>query len=120
MNPNFLMLPGMYTSVDISTGEPEHFLTLPQTAITYNPYGDVVYIVTEKGKDEKGNPQLFAMESFVEVGETRGDQVAILSGLKEGERVVTSGQLKLKNGSLIVINNDVVLSNDPTPHPPEE
>jgi membrane fusion protein (multidrug efflux system) len=114
------LLPGMYGVVDITIGSPKEYLTLPQAAITYNPYGDAVYILKEKEKDKKkdkeGNPIFVAHQKFVTLGETRGDQVQILKGLERGDLVVTAGQLKLKNGSLAFINNKVVPTNNPNPH----
>lgn len=107
-NENHELLPGMFVTIEIYTGVVQRYLTLPQTAISYNTYGEIVYVVTETGKDKKGNPILTANQRFVKTGETRGDQVAILQGLKEGDKVVTSGQLKLKNGSRILINNSVL------------
>ncbi len=124
-NPKQILLPGMFATVEVSTGKPVQYLTLPQTAISFNPYGEIAYIVKEndKQKDKKGNlikdkngkPVLIANQTFVKVGETRGDQIAVLSGIKPGDIVVTSGQLKLKNGSTVVINNSVVPSNNPSP-----
>ena len=115
-NPNYELAPGMYTSVEVDVGAPQPFLTLPQTAISYNPYGDIVYIVKDAGKkDKQGKPVLIAKQSFVTTGEVRGDQVVVLTGLHAGDMVVTSGQLKLKNGSVVAINNSVVPMNTPNP-----
>lgn len=116
------LLPGMFANVRIETGAPESFITLPQTAITFNPYGDVVYIVKPKDKEKNGKGQavLIVNQTFVTVGETRGDQVAILKGLNDGETVVTSGQLKLKNGSKVKVNNTILPKNDPNPNPVDE
>ncbi|HSW93732.1 MAG TPA: efflux RND transporter periplasmic adaptor subunit [Gammaproteobacteria bacterium] len=116
-NPKHELAPGMYVKTIVTLGEPQNYLTLPQTAVTFNPYGQLVYLVKETGKDQKG-PILIATQSFVTTGETRGDQVVILQGLKEGETVVTSGQLKLKNGSRIVVNNAIQPPNNPAPHLP--
>ncbi len=102
------LYPGMFISAKVETGTPQRYLTLPQTAISFNPYGEIAYIVQQKGKDKKGNSILNVLQTFVETGDKRGDQIAVLKGIKEGDTVVTSGQLKLKNGSLIVINNSVV------------
>lgn len=115
-NPKHELVPGMFVSVDLETGKEEKLLTLPQTAITYNPYGETVFIV-EESKGPDGKPLLTAKQTFVKTGETRGDQVAILEGIKQGERIVTSGQLKLRNGSQIVINNTVLPENNPDPKP---
>lgn len=119
-NPKGLLLPGMFATVEVEVKALQHYLTLPQTAISYNPYGDIVYVITEKGTDGKGKPQQIANQVFVKLGEKRGDQVAILTGLKKGDLVVTSGQLKLKNGSIVAINNSVVPGNNPAPTPVDE
>jgi membrane fusion protein, multidrug efflux system len=117
-NPKKLLLPGMFGSAAVDSGEKQAYLTLPQTAITYNPYGATVFVATEK-KDAKGNPQLQAQQVFITPGPTRGDQVAILKGLSEGAMVVTSGQLKLKNGTPVRIDNSVQPLNDQNPTPQE-
>jgi membrane fusion protein (multidrug efflux system) len=114
-NPNYELVPGMFTSINVDVGAPQAYLTLPQTAVTFNSYGEIVYIVQETSKDKKGNPLLTVQQTFVTTGKTRGDQVAILKGLKLGQLVVTSGQLKLKNGSQVIINNSVVPENNPAP-----
>lgn len=114
-NPQAELYPGMFVSSEVQTSPKKQYLTLPQSAISFNPYGEIAYIVQQKGKDKNGKPQLNVLQTFVITGEKRGDQIAILEGLKEGEMVVTSGQLKLKNGSLVVINNSVVPSNNPAP-----
>lgn len=119
-NSHQLLLPGMFASVEVTTGEPLKYLTLPQTAISYNPYGEIAYIIKEGDKDKKGNPTLIAHQTFVTVGESRGDQIAVLSGIKEGDVVVTSGQLKLKNKSVVKINNSIMPSNNPSPKPMDE
>jgi membrane fusion protein (multidrug efflux system) len=112
------LLPGMFATADIMTGKPERLLTLPQTAITFNPYGNMVYLVTdETGPD--GKSKLVAKQTVVQTGQTRGDQVAILSGLKEGDRVVSAGQMKVQNGAAITINNTIQPTNDPNPQPRE-
>ncbi len=116
-NPQRRLLPGMYATVDLATGNPARYITLPQTAITYNPYGNIVYLVEQQGVDEKGKPKLVAKQSFVKTGDTRGDQVAVLSGVKEGDVVVSAGQIKLHNGSLIAVNNQIQPSNEPHPQP---
>ena len=112
-NPDFKLIPGMFATAVVHTGAPKRYLTLPQTAISYNPYGDIIYIINQKGKGKKA--VLTVTQNFVTTGETRGDQVQILQGLKEGDRVVTSGQLKLKNGSHVIINNTVAPNNNPAP-----
>jgi membrane fusion protein, multidrug efflux system len=115
-NADHKLIPGMYATIDISTGAPLNYVTLPQTAITYSPYGDTVYIVDDKGKD--GKSQLVARQNFVTTGATRGDQVAILKGVNEGEMVVTSGQIKLHNGSPVLIDNSAQPTADASPNVP--
>jgi len=110
------LLPGMFATVEVATGAPLQQLTLPANAISFNPYGATAYVV-ERTDSTDGKPVLKAQQRFVTTGETRGDQVAVLDGVKAGEEVVTSGQLKLKNGSTVVINNKVQPSNDPAPAP---
>lgn len=114
-NPNFELTPGMFATVNVITGQPKNYLTLPQTAISFNPYGQVVYVIKQHGKDKTGKPILIANQMFVITGETRGDQITVLKGLKKGDVVVTSGQLKLKNGAQVAINNAVVPTNNPAP-----
>jgi membrane fusion protein (multidrug efflux system) len=118
-NQALLLRPGMFATVNIAVGQPATLVTLPQTAITYNPYGDTVYIVT-KATGPDGKPGLRAAQQFVQLGDTRGDQVAITKGVNPGDQVVTAGQLKLRNGSLVVVNNDVPVPDDANPTPPNE
>jgi membrane fusion protein (multidrug efflux system) len=119
-NADDRLLPGMFATVDIDTAAPQKYVTLPQTAIAYNSYGNIVYLVEDKGKDANGEPQLVARQSFVKTGPTRGDQVAVLSGVKEGDTVVSVGQIKLHSGTPVKINNDVQLPNDPNPKPVDQ
>jgi membrane fusion protein (multidrug efflux system) len=107
----------MYASIEVRAGAAQRYLTLPRTAVTFNPYGETLYIVEETGKGPDGKPVRTAKQTFVTMGPTRGDQVAILKGIKEGDLVVTSGQLKLKSGSPVVINNKVQPSSDAAPKP---
>ena len=119
-NPDKKILPGMFANVNINVGEQVKLLTLPQTAVTYNPYGSTVFIAKPTGKkDKQGKPALEAQQVIVTTGTTRGDQVAILKGIEEGATVVTSGQLKLKNGTPLIINNKVQPANSPDPKPQE-
>ena len=111
------LLPGMFATVSIDAGAPQKLITVPQTAIAYNPYGNLVYIVDNKGNGPDGKPQLVVRQTFVTTGATRGDQVAVLKGIKEGDEIVTAGQMKLRNGVSIVVNNTVSPSNDANPKP---
>lgn len=119
-NPDRKLLPGMFASVKIITGAEEKKLTLPETAITYNPYGETVFLV-EKGKpDADGKTPLVARQKFVVTGTTRGDEVAITKGISEGDTVVASGQLKLKNGTPLTINNSQSLPVEAAPNPQDQ
>jgi len=118
-NPKQSLLPGMFATVVLASGGPQRFLTLPQTAVSYNPYGDTVFVVEEsKGKDDK--VALVAQQKFVTTGEARGDQVAILSGIKEGDTVVTAGQIKLRSGFPVIVNNSIQPTNEPAPKPKDQ
>lgn len=114
-NPEHILSPGMFVSGAITIGAPKKYLTLPIAAIAYNPYGDYVYVLTKTKQTEKGYPVWKATQKVVTTGEVRGNQTAILTGIKEGEMIVTSGQLKLQNNSLVVINNKVQPSDNPNP-----
>jgi membrane fusion protein, multidrug efflux system len=117
-NGDHRLLPGMFAHVTVDAGQPVRYLTLPQTAIVYNTFGNVVYLVQHKDGDDSDKPQVTVQQSVVITGDTRGDQIAVLSGIKEGDEVVTSGQVKLRSGSGVNIVNDKPLPNDanPTPH----
>ena len=120
-NPQYQLIPGMFADVNINTSDvPERYLTLPQTAVTYNPYGESVYLVQSGEKDDSGTAQLTVTERFIKTGKTRGDQVAIIDGIKEGEQIVTAGQLKLKKGSRVAINNEIQPNDNPAPHTVDE
>jgi len=120
-NPDRLLTPGMYARVGVDAGSQQRHLTLPQTAVVYNPYGDTVFVVQpSKGKDDKGNPEPSTVQqAFVTTGPTRGDQVSILKGIDAGATVVTSGQLKLKSGGQIKVDNRVTPADSPNPTPQE-
>ena len=152
-NPERLLKPGMFANVGVDVGTQQRYLTLPQTAVVFNPYGETVYVVKKKSqfdadqaqsvaaaragdpgaqqqptpkstKKGQGPPPLPAdtlvvEQTFVTTGATRGDQVAILTGIPEGAQVVSSGQVKLKNGAPVTINNSVLPANSPNPTPQE-
>ena len=124
--------PGQFARVSVVKPQIERHITLPATAISYNPYGDSVYLVTEKAAQSGGDgankaqaendesrddKQKIAQRVFVKIGDRRGDQVAVLEGVSAGDEVVTSGQLKLRNGSPLNINNEVTPANERAPNP---
>jgi len=118
-NPKHTLLPGMFATVAITSGAAQRYITLPQTAVSYNPYGDTVFVVEEK-KAQDGKASLVATQKFVTTGPTRGDQVAILSGIKEGDTVVTAGQIKLRTGAPVTVNNSIQPTNEPAPQPKDQ
>ncbi len=119
-NPKKLLLPGMYASVEIATGEKVRYITLPQTAISFNPYGNTVFLVEQGEAGPDGKARLIAKQKFVTTGMRRGDQIAVLDGIKEGDLVITAGQLKLRSGSPVIVDNRIVPANEPAPKPVEE
>ena len=114
-NSDEVLLPGMFTNVQLSVGAAHQFITLPNLAVTFNPYGALVYILQKTTAMQGNQPIWKATEQFVETGEMRGNQIAILRGVKPGDVVVTSGQLKIKNNSLVVINNSIAPSDNANP-----
>ncbi|RFC32251.1 MAG: membrane fusion protein, multidrug efflux system [Candidatus Nitrotoga sp. SPKER] len=119
-NPKGELLPGLFATVRVKRGKEKQYITLPNSAISYNPYGSTVFIVKNEGKGADGKPKLVVEQRFVTTGVTRGDQVAVLSGLQVNEVVVTSGQLKLRNGTPIFVNNSLQPSNNPNPQVKDE
>jgi membrane fusion protein (multidrug efflux system) len=115
-NPDGKLRPGMFVQAEVVLGPSQRVVSLPASAISYAPYGDSVFIVTDM-KTEDGKPYRGVRQQFVKVGPARGDQVAILSGIKPGEEVATSGLFKLRNGAAVQINNAVRPANSPVPTP---
>jgi len=145
-NPKQQLLPGMFATVKIDIGGAREQLTLPSTAVTYNPYGSTVFVVKTAdafkaatapaaaasgaapaapaapaaNANAPSGQQLVAQQVFVETGPTRGDQIAIVKGLEAGQVVVSSGQNKLKNGTPVKVDNSVQPTNNPNPTPQEK
>ena len=112
-NAEHALLPGMFATVSILTGVAAHYVTVPSTALVYNPYGTIVYVVSQAA------PQT-VRQVTVKTGPTRGDQVAIVEGLHDGDVVVTAGQIKLRPGATVVVNNSVQPAFQANPNPAEE
>lgn len=115
-NPGGALRPGMFVQTEVALGPGQTVVSLPASAISYAPYGDSVFIVTDL-KGEDGKPYRGVRQQIVKLGPARGDQVAILSGVKAGDEVVTSGLFKLRNGAAVQINNSVRPANSPAPTP---
>jgi membrane fusion protein (multidrug efflux system) len=115
-NADGALLSGMFVNLAIATGEPRPLVTIPAAAVAYNPYGSLVYVVRGE-KDAQGKDQQIVKQQFVTTGATRGDQVSILKGISANDQVVTAGQLKLHNGSIVKIDNAVRPTDNPAPVP---
>jgi membrane fusion protein, multidrug efflux system len=111
-NPDDLLLPGMFVDAAIVLPPQPDTIVVPETAVEYTLYGDSVYVIHEDGKDAKGDPILKAVRTPVKTGARWDGKVAILSGLKPGERVVAAGQVKVQNGA------QVAVTGSPPPQPP--
>lgn len=115
-NPQGKLRPGMFVQVEVGVGEKRSVIALPTSAINYAPFGDSVYVVSDiKGPD--GKTYRGVQQQFVKVEGSRGDQVGIVSGIKPGDEVVTSGVFKLRNGAAVAVNNKVQPGNNPAPKP---
>ena len=117
-NPEGKLQPGMFVQVEVALGAGRPVVTLPASAISYAPYGDSVYVITDL-KGPKGQVYRGVRQQFVKVEGSRGDQVGIVSGLNPGDEVVTSGVFKLRNGAAVQVNNKVQPGNNPAPKPEE-
>jgi len=117
LNPQGRLRPGMFVQVDLSLGEARSVIELPASAINYAPYGDSVYVIADMQDPKTGKTYKGVRQQFVKVDGSRGDQVAVVSGLKPGDEVVSSGVFKLRNGAAVQVNNQVTPSNNPKPKP---
>jgi len=115
-NPGGKLRPGMFVQVEITTGADRPVIALPTSAINYAPYGDSVFVVSDL-KDPSGKTYRGVRQEFVKVEGSRGDQVAVVSGVKPGDEVVSSGVFKLRNGAAVQVNNKVQPGNNPAPKP---
>jgi membrane fusion protein (multidrug efflux system) len=108
--------PGMFVQVEMPVGQPREVVPLPASAINYAPYGDSVFVVAEM-KDAKGNTYRGVRQQVVKIEGSRGDQVAIISGINPGDEIVSSGVFRLRNGAPVQVNNTVKPENNPSPKP---
>ena len=115
-NPENKLRPGMFVQVEVGVGAQRSLFPLPASAINYAAFGDSVYIVTDlKGPD--GKTYRGVRQQFVKIAGARGDQIGIVSGLNQGDEVVTSGAFKLRNGAAVAVNNKIQPGNNPSPKP---
>lgn len=115
-NPDHKLLPGMFVEAHVQLPARHDVVTLPKTAVSYNPYGDYVFVLKHP-KD--GGEGWVAHQVVVKTGATRGSQIEIRKGVKAGDYVVTTGQLKLHDGSKVKINNQIQPNDDKHPTPPD-
>jgi membrane fusion protein (multidrug efflux system) len=115
-NPGAKLRPGMFVQAAVAVGASDAVISLPASAIQHAPFGDSVFVVGDL-KDQKGATYRGVRQQFVKVGGARGDQISIVTGLKAGDEVVTSGVFKLRNGAAVRVNNTVRPGNNPSPKP---
>ena len=115
-NPGGRLRPGMFVQALVAVGASQSVVALPASAISYAPYGDSVFVVTDL-KNDKGQTYRGVRQQIVKLGPARGDQIAVISGLTAGEEVVTSGVFKLRNGAAVRVNNKVQPANNRAPKP---
>jgi len=117
-NSDGRLRPGMFVQTELRVGASRPVVALPASAISYAPYGDSIFIVSDL-KNPNGQTYRGVRQQFVKLQGSRGDQVAVISGVNPGDEVVTSGVFKLRNGAAVVVNNDVQPENNPAPTPEE-
>ena len=115
-NSDLKLRPGMFGKVSVSMNEAQNVIAVPATAIHYAPYGDSIFIVSQM-KDQEGKEYKGVKEQFIKLGRSRGDMISIVSGLKPGEEVVTSGVFRLKSGAHVIVNNAIKPDSELAPKP---
>jgi membrane fusion protein (multidrug efflux system) len=118
-NADQALRPGMYARVELLLSEEQQVLVIPATSILSAPYGDLVYVIESKPGKNRGPSELVVRQQFVRTGRARGDFVAVESGLKAGERIVSSGLFKLRNGMAVIENNNLSPKSEEEPKPAE-
>jgi membrane fusion protein, multidrug efflux system len=116
-NPGQLLRPSMFVRVEVLLPEEQPVLAIPATSILSAPYGDSVYVIEPKAGNTNSKPELVVRQQFIRIGRARGDFVSVESGLKPGERIVSSGIFKLRNGMSVIENNDLAPKADAAPRP---
>jgi multidrug efflux system membrane fusion protein len=114
-NPQHLLLPGMFANAKVVLPPDKGVVTVPATAVDYTLYGDSVFLIQADGKDDKGNPVLKVVRTFVKTGDRFDNRVVILTGVKHGDRVAASGQVKLNSGDIVTIGESNALATPSAP-----
>jgi len=117
-NAAFELRPGMFARVDLVLPDKQAFLVIPATAVLHAPYGDSVFVVTDVKDEKSGKTVKQVQMTTVRLGETRGDFVAVTTGLKAGQQIATSGVFKLRNGSAVAVDNSQAPDAQSAPRPP--
>jgi membrane fusion protein, multidrug efflux system len=116
-NVDQLLRPGMFARVEVLLPEAQAVLVIPATSVLSAPFGDSVYVVESKSDADRQNQKLVVRQQFVRIGRARGDFLAVETGLKPGDRIVSSGIFKLRNGMTVVENNQLTPKSEGSPHP---
>jgi membrane fusion protein (multidrug efflux system) len=107
-NPRERLRPGMFVNVAVVLPAQDKVLAIPATAVLYATYSDSVFVIEEKKSENNSPPGKIVRQQFVRLGEKRGDFIAVSSGLKENETIVSTGVFKLRNGQAVVVDNTLV------------
>jgi membrane fusion protein, multidrug efflux system len=116
-NPDHALRPGMFAKVELLLPEKQKALVVPGSAISYAPFGDSVFVIDKQKDPKTGKESQTIRQQFVKVGEARGDLVSITDGLKGGETIVSTGVFKLRNGTPVMINNELAPKPQLNPKP---
>jgi len=116
-NPDEALRPGMFARIEVLLPEEQTVLVIPATSVLSSPYGDSVYVIEPSAASDKAKPELAVRQQFIRLGRARGDFVTVESGLKAGEKVVSSGVFKLRNKMAVVENNEVTPKAAHAPRP---
>jgi len=116
-NPDGKLRPGMFVQVEAGLGANRQVIPLPASAVNYSPYGDSVYVVSDMKDPKTGAAYRGVRQQFIKLEGSRGDQVAVISGINPGDEIVSSGAFKLRNGVPVLVNNTIQPSNNPKPKP---
>jgi membrane fusion protein, multidrug efflux system len=118
-NPDQLLRPGMFTRAEVLLPEEKNVLVIPSTSVLSAPYGDSVYVIETNAPSADGKAGLKVRQQLVRTGPARGDYLSVESGLKPGDRIVSSGVFKLRTGMSVVENNELTPKSTLTPRPPD-
>ncbi|MCG7899677.1 MAG: efflux RND transporter periplasmic adaptor subunit [Candidatus Thiodiazotropha weberae] len=119
-NQEELLRPGMFANVEVIMPQQDDVLAIPATSVLYAPYGDTVFVIDTTKDEATGEEQKTLRQQIIRLGQTRGDYVSVVTGLEEGETVVTSGVFKLRPNMAVVVDNTLALDAKLEPKPANE